>query len=480
MRNGPHILLVVSDQHNRKILGCNGDKVVRTPCLDRLAAAGVAFSQAYAPSPLCVPSRMAMLSSLMPDESGVQLNQHALPSHVPTVAHSLRAAGYRTVLCGRMHFVGPDQRHGYQERLVGDHTPTGVGCPEAPQGLYQGTTGQDGRDLAKSGAGWSSVQGFDGAVRDAAVARIRAQNPDEPLFLTVGFYGPHNPYVCTRERFDHYLAALPPAEPADLEAWLAQDHPAIRHWRETRRLSEASAVDMARARAAYYGACETVDALVGEVVDAADAALGAENLLIVYLSDHGDMAGERGMFWKSTFFEGSIGVPWILRWQGHLTPRRVDTPVSLLDVAPTLARIGGGPALPGARGQCLYDLLFAETPLPPRDLIATLADMRCGPSAMLRRGPWKLIAYHGQARPQLFNLAEDPGERLDRADDPACSGLVAELLQSLRESWDSARVQAVIDRARASQPLLRNPHPDPEDNREHWQVDVATVFLEED
>lgn len=487
MASRPHVILIVSDQHNRGVLGCAGDPYIRTPHLDRLAGAGTRFAAAYAASPLCVPSRMALLTGLSPAHCQVHQNQEALASHIPTLAHALGAAGYRSVLCGRMHFVGPDQRHGYQERWVGDHGPTDVAGREAELGLFDGTTGQHVDTLAKSGAGVSSIQLYDEAVTDAACARIDAHATphdgphvghhdgphDEakeppPLFLTVGFYGPHNPYVCDAERLAYYESILPAPDPA---TWLVnrpEAHPAALAWASSRGLEGLDPVTAKRAQAAYYGAVELIDERVGRIVARADERLGASNTIIIYLSDHGDMAGAQGLFWKSTFYEGSVGVPWIWRDVSSRAPsptrpatvesepvpkagRVVHEPVSLLDLAPTLCARTGAPPLPAPDGVHLDGLDLspalasaqivadsaggggdgggeggvatqappsrpAASPIPgERPILSTLLDTRTGPAAMIRQGRWKCVAYHGHDTPQLFDLESDPAEMHDRS-----------------------------------------------------------------
>lgn len=460
-------------------MGCAGDPHVRTPHLDRLAARGLRFTDAYAPAPLCVPSRMAMLTARYPRDTGVHLNSHALPSSIPTLAHALRAGGYRSVLCGRMHFLGPDQRHGYQERLVGDHTPTQPGHPERDAGPFNGSFGQDRGCLAMCGAGWSSVQAYDTRVRDAAVARIEAQaGCAEPLFLTVGFYGPHNPYVCTRERYAHHLATLPRITQAELDAWQAADHPAVRAWRESRNLHHLTPDQIHRARAAYYGACETFDDHVGAVVEAAERVLGAGNVLTVYVSDHGDMAGERGLFWKSTFFEGSIGVPWILHAPGRIPVGVCDMPVSLLDLAPTLTALGNGRPLPGAEGIDRMPPVLGTSPWPERDILAVHADMRCGASAMVRRGSWKLVVHDGYDTPQLFDLAADPGERIDRGGEASEAGRIESMRAALEGVWEPGRVRGLIAEAAAQAAFFRAVPLDPDEPSERCAIDPATLHLE--
>ena len=171
--NRPNLLYLHSDQHNPAVLGCAGDPLVQPPHLDGLAAQGVVFDQLYCSSPICVPSRMSMLTGRHPYENEVWTNTHILSAAVPTLAHALGAGGYRPVLIGRMHARGPDQLHGYAERLVGDHHPNYLGGRPNHHGLLKGATGQPRLSLERSGVGQSAYQVHDEEVTAAAVAHLR-------------------------------------------------------------------------------------------------------------------------------------------------------------------------------------------------------------------------------------------------------------------------------------------------------------------
>ena len=194
MSESPNLLYIHSDQHSPFVAGCYGDPLVRTPHLDALAAAGVLFENAYCPSPICVPSRMSMLSGRHPFENGVWTNSHVLSSAIPTHAHAMGAAGYRPLLVGRMHARGPDQLHGYAERLVGDHGPNHLGGDGgADRGDLQGCAGPARISLTNSGPGQSSYQVHDEDVTAAAVdylnrlgVKRRAGVDRAPFSISVG------------------------------------------------------------------------------------------------------------------------------------------------------------------------------------------------------------------------------------------------------------------------------------------------------
>jgi len=183
-----HVIFLLSDQHNAAIAGFAGDQYVRTPNLDKLAATGVVLDNCYCNSPLCVPSRASLLSGLLPSQNGVFNNMQALLSDRVTFVHSISAAGYESVLAGRMHFIGPDQRHGFEKRLVGDVTRNYPGKSNPIYGNLKGTPDQSKVAIDLSGAGYSSVLQFDEDVANAAIEHIRNRKDPRPLFMTVGLW----------------------------------------------------------------------------------------------------------------------------------------------------------------------------------------------------------------------------------------------------------------------------------------------------
>jgi choline-sulfatase len=444
----PNIVLIVSDQHRADWLGCAGHPAVRTPHLDGLARDGVRFTQVSCNAPLCVPSRMSMLAGRQPCRTGVYGNDASLPSDMPTFAHALGLAGYETVLCGRMHFVGIDQRHGYQQRLVGDITPSYPGGPRTAYGHWEGTQAQGPIAIERVGPGDSPVLRYDEAVTrggEAFLAARASQPAQRPLFLTVGFYGPHPPFVCPPEYFDAALAALRDAPPLPRD--LAPRHPWLDDWFVRLRVADFTDEQILIARANYAGMVNRLDELVGRVVAAARSLPG--DTQVVYLSDHGEMAGDRGMFWKQSYFEGALRVPLLwtaLAGGGIAHGRQVDVPVSLVDLAPTLARQAGAPPLPATDGADLSPLLRDELPggaLAPWVERPVFAEgVTAGePVRVVRQGRYKLIYYHGYPAPQLFDLAADPDEQHDLGQAAASAPRRERLLQLALADWQPATIK---------------------------------------
>jgi choline-sulfatase len=448
----PNILIILSDQHNPRIAGCYGDPLARTPNIDRLASAGAVFDSAYCGSPLCVPSRATMLTGRSCSELGVWTNKCVLPSSVPTFAHSLGAAGYDTALIGRMHFSGADTSHGFARRLVGDVSPAwGWGPWAVLDGLPVGTNGQEYISTAVSGAGRTGYQVYDSDVTAAAVDWLADRGTGQstrPFCAVVGLVLPHNPYVAPERWYDYYLPRVsPPAVPAGFAETV---HPAVRAWMESRQVGEITAEQSRSALAAYYGLVSVVDEQVGEIMAALESSGMRDETVVVYTSDHGDMAGELGLWWKSSCYDGAARVPLVAAGPGVVT-RRVADPVSLLDLAPTLVDLAGADPLPATSGRVVTPLL-AGAPLSPEATPEIYLENvpEWAPSArMVRRGRHKLVRHHGYERPQLFDLETDPHELVDLAGDAAHAGVIDELDAMARSGWDPDEIHRSVARHRA-------------------------------
>ena len=482
----PNLLLIYSDQHCAAVTGCYGDPVVQTPNLDRLAKRGVVFESAYCPSPLCVPSRMSFLTGRRPYEIEVWTNDHVLDSGIPTFAHAMGAGGYRPVLIGRLHAIGPDQLHGYAERLVGDHGPNHIGGRPVDHGMLDGTAGPYRVSLRKSGRGQSAYQVHDEYVTAATLSylrelgiRKRAGLSPEPFCLTVGLMLPHQPFVARGEDYELYRGQVP--LPRCPEPFSDRLHPYFRWWRTVSGIEDVTDEETLRARTAYWALVARMDAMIGEILDALRENGLEENTLVVYSSDHGEQLGEHGLWWKQTFYEASVRVPVILSWPGVLSEggrsRRV---INSLDLNATMLDALGAPALPNSRGRSLLPLLLsADAPWDDTTFSEYCTDEGCF-HRMIRSGDWKLNYYHGQ-EPQLFNLAEDPDELLDRAQDPACRQVRERLTHAVLEGWDPEAISRKMRMKLADIKILeawaRNTQPE---DQYHWALLPEMDYLDPD
>ena len=463
-------------------MGCAGDDVVRTPHMDRLAQAGVRFDSCYCPAPLCVPSRMSFMSGLYPSRSRVWSNSCILGSGIPTFAHGLGTAGYETVLAGRMHFVGPDQRHGFEHRLVGELTAVYPGAPlkALPRELWV-ATGQSRAAVTTAGPGRTGYQAYDEAVAEACEHFLQSHRaPERPFCLVAGFVLPHCPFVCRKEDWDYYINRV--TLPHIPEGHFDRLHPAVQLWRSNRGVEDLCEDEILRARAGYYGLVTHLDRQIGRITEALNASGLADNTIVIYTSDHGEMAGEHGMWWKSSFYEGSAGIPLIVSRPGQ---EGVAAPsgrvVNLVDVGPTVLDMAGADSPEGIDGRSFAALLDGRG----NDwLDETFSEH--GPSMgvpacrMIRRGPWKLTHYEGY-RPQLFNLEDDPGEWHDLGEDPAHQEIREQLHTRVLDGWSGRRVTKALERRAREWDLqaswFARVQPD---CREQWAAPPgANVFPEE-
>lgn len=440
----PNILVLLSDQHSKRFLGCYGNEIVRTPHLDRLAHEGMRLESVYCPAPLCVPSRMSFLTGRTPSANRVWHNSCILGSGIPTWAHVLSAAGYETSLVGRMHFQGPDQRHGFENRPIGEYQAGHPGSrlkTKDPKGriYYHGGSGQSRSAVERAGRGRTTYQSFDERITVAACEylRQRAGPRERPFAAVVGLVLPHCPFIAPKELYDYYARRV---DIPDVEA----DQPeTIRRFRSRRKiLTPPLPPERVRiARAAYYGMCEHLDGLIGNVLDCLDETGLAENTLVVYTTDHGEMAGEHGCWWKSNYYESSVGVPLVARLPGRIPAGSVSGAVSgLVDLGPTFAQVAGT-TMPDASGRSLWPTLQGRHPASwTNETTSEFCDSRDGylPSRMIRSDEWKLWYYHDKENlpPSLFNLREDPNELNDLGEDPKYADVRNELLEKLRADWD--------------------------------------------
>ncbi len=443
----PNILIIMTDQHSKHFLGCAGNDLVRTPNLDRLAFQGTRFTNAYCGAPVCVPSRMSFMTSRTPSRNRVWGNNHILSSGIPTWAHALGASGYETALIGRMHFVGSDQRHGFERRPIGEYSATHPGAPK--QGGSQwtkcpgSTSGQSRVSVEIAGKGTTSYQWFDEQVTATACDYLVAHGggSDRPFAAVVGYVLPHCPFVAPADLFDYYYdrVSIPDVE--------TDQPPTVQRFRSHRNILDPPLPEerIRIALAAYYALCEYSDQLIGQVLNAVNENGLADNTLVIYASDHGEMAGAHGCWWKSCYYEGSAGVPLIMRQPGVIPENGTsDAICNLMDLGPTVIDVAGAEPLPNIDGRSMKPLLDGrQNDDWVHETFSELVDFQGGggdplPSRMIRSGKWKYWEYSDPENlpPALFDLSADPDEINDLGQDHAYTGLRTELSTRLREHWD--------------------------------------------
>ncbi|MDD3429667.1 MAG: sulfatase-like hydrolase/transferase [Oscillospiraceae bacterium] len=413
----PDILLFMSDQHAPQYMG-GGLMPVDTPNLDLLRKEGTTFTQAYTACPLCVPARMAMLSGMQASKTGIFTNMDALPNTLPTFLHHLVEAGYETVLVGRMHFVGADQRHGFTKRIAPDFTNSGWTRPpwiEEDFGVHTQTMGYKWCTHVVGG-GESPVLSYDEMVVRTAEEYLNKPH-EKPQFILVGTYGPHFPYVAPPQLFEKYLKT------AVLPQTFHKKEDFINPVLESLQEPDANPEVALACQAAYKGLIEHTDALVGRVFNAFcnfTKQRGTQKLF-GYLSDHGDTVGEHGIYGKKTFFEKSVKIPLIFAGDGVEKGCSWDYPVTILDVGPTVCQWGNATIPFRADGQSLADILHGKKGNEKRIVLSEGADKNHQGewvySCMLRTEQYKFISYNGYERyDMLFDVDEDPLEQENLTD----------------------------------------------------------------
>lgn len=444
-----NLLIIMSDQHNRRLAGCYGHDIVKTPHLDRLAAEGARFDAAYTPCPVCVPARAAFATgkyvhqirhwdNAMPFD-GTQASWHSL----------LRERGHRTVSIGKLHFRSDSDDNGFSEEQIGMHVIEGKGDllglvrdEDMPKraGAYK---------MAKmAGPGESMYTTYDREISARAQVWLREEahkHIDKPWVLFVSFVCPHFPLTAPPEYFYSYYDQDLPA-PKLYELRDKPVHPYLEDYRRSFAYDEFfETPDMVkRAQAGYMGLCSFLDDNIGNVLSALDAAGLTDETRIVYTSDHGDNLGTRGLWGKSTMYEESVGVPLIMKGPDIPTGTAVETPTNLLDLYPFI--MGSvGEADPETvtsdhPGTDVMHLISGEDK--ERAIFSEYHGMGSKQAAyMIRKGAYKLVAY-ADYPPQLFDLSEDREELNDLAGDANAQPVLEELMGELNTICDPVKTDA--------------------------------------
>jgi choline-sulfatase len=443
----PNILIVMADQMAPAFLPIYGHALARAPNMQALARDGVVFDSAYCASPLCAPSRASFMSGLLPSRSRVYDNAAEFAADIPTFAHALRLRGYRTILSGKMHFCGPDQLHGFEQRLTTDIYPADFNWtpdwdrPEHRPSWYHnmGSVRDAGLCVRSNQLDFDDETAF---MAERAIFDLARSRDQRPFLLVASFSHPHDPFAVPQRYWDLYRD-----EDIDMPA------PAIALDTHSRRLRNVCAMDaepvtedeVRAARRAYYGAIAYIDDQLGRLMAAMRSAALAEDTIVILTSDHGEMLGERGLWYKMSFFEGASRVPLVIANPGRFAPRRVATNVSLVDLMPTLVELAGGdiqsPGIgvdgrslaPHLRGAGGHDEAIGEY----------LAEGAIAPIVMIRRGAYKFV-HSPVDHDQLFDLKRNPCEHDNLADNPSCAALIADFRAEVGKRWDLAQLDASV------------------------------------
>jgi choline-sulfatase len=455
----PNILFVMADQLIPLLTEAYGHPVVQTPYIEQMAQEGITFDAAYTPDPLCGPARAAFTTGQYASRIGVYDNATPFKSDILTIPHYLGATGYDCVASGKLHYVGPDQLHGFNRRLTTDIYPEDYSWlqnrdpDKANDPQYQG-----GHALQYTGDSihigeWRSNLSYDEETQFRSLEYIRAKgldkrrNPDyQPFFLFTSFHHPHDPFWSPQEFWDIYENApidLPEENTAAysvLDRWLNQ-------WHQVDKFDVQDPESLRKVRRAYYGLVTYIDQKLGELLNALEQHDLEEDTIVVFSSDHGDMLGEKGMVQKRTFYEWSARVPLIIRFpDGHQRGTRVAEPVSLLDLLPTFLDFASLEAPLMGDGKSLIPLIEGTETEPRIVFSESHAEGVYGTCFMLRTLQYKYvhIFYREGEDAQLFDMQSDPDEKVNLIDRTEYHDLVAELKARLLREFDPQAIERDI------------------------------------
>jgi len=430
----PNVLFLMSDQHRADVTGYEGDSVVRTPVLDRLAETGVVFRNAYTPAPVCVPARQCMMAGQLPKTCDCQTFWDDLPAGHMTFSRRFSQYAYHTVCSGKLHHHGQDQMQGWTKRVAPDAdvaAPYIEGLIEEECRKYRPAAGtgkwSNQRELEEARAVEGPYQVFDQRAVQAGLDYLDRHFDDavylrpqshRPLLFKLSLLQPHYPFFTDPERFEYYLDRVP--------VYLEEtcDHPVLSLSQQGKPVN-APEQTIRRATAAYYGMIDQVDCYFGQTLDHLEA-LGEDldEWIIVYTSDHGEMLGQHGIWEKTRFYEASVRVPLIVRWPAGIPGggRVVDENVNLCDLFATLCDMAGLETPAGLDSRSLVPLMRGGHSGWNDESVSQMGRNHL----MIKRGSLK-YQYYGEDVPEvLFDLEADPGETVNLADDPQSSGVMAE------------------------------------------------------
>jgi choline-sulfatase len=455
----PNILYIMADQLAAPMLKIHDpNSPIKTPNIDRLAEDGVVFDNAYCNSPLCAPSRFCMVTGQLPYKIGAYDNASHLNADIPTYAHYLRREGYETTLAGKMHFVGPDQLHGFEHRLTSDIYPGDFGWqvnwddPERRLEWYHNMS-----SVLQAGPCVRSNQlDYDEEVMYKSTQYlydyVRQGGEKRPFCLTVSLTHPHDPYAIHDEFWDMYEDVEIPLPKVNIPQEEQDAHSkrllkCTDHWS-----NEMPEEAIKRARRAYFGACSYVDSNIGKLRKVLKDCKLDKNTIVIFSGDHGDMLGERSMWYKMSWFENSARVPLIVNYPPRFSPHRVPGVVSTMDLLPTLVELVGGrkqDILP-IDGKSLYPALLGGS-VDDEVFGEYMGEGTISPVVMIRRGQWKYIASLVD-QPQLYNLANDPAELHNLAQVSEHSIIATKFANEAARKWD---LQSIHDKVLSSQRMRR-------------------------
>jgi len=456
----PNILVIMSDEHNAGVTGCYDSPIVRTPNLDRLAERGIALDACYCNSPLCVPSRMTFTAGKYISRTGAWANSCWLPSdEYPSIARVMTAAGYDSLLCGKMHY-DRTRRYGFTEigGMMNGGFKTGKGGRRKPDDLPENPTKISARFKQFYAADDSSILTHDRNVTAGVTDFLgKRKRSEKPFFLFAGYLAPHFPLIVPQSYWDAYQGKVPMPEipPGHLDSLPLN----YQHLRAGFKLIGVPDEITRKGRELYYGLTQWFDDQVGIVLKTLGASDVADNTVVVYTSDHGENVGEHGLWWKNCMYQHAARVPclvsWPERWSGG---ERRSQACSMVDLVQTIAELGGAETPGDWNGDSMCSWMDDRNAT-WKDLAVSeyYAHNIASGYAMLRSDDYKYV-YHSRMdeshapERELYDLKADPGEFHNLARDPGQGQRIetmhAALVRELGEAPDETELRCRADYAK--------------------------------
>ncbi|HCJ77118.1 MAG TPA: sulfatase [Roseburia sp.] len=435
--NQKNTLIIFSDQHNARVTGCYGNKIVKTPNIDRLARRGTLFENAYTSNPICVPARASFATGEYSSTHGYWDNCHAFAGEIPSWGSRLKEAGVTVTTIGKLHYKDASEKTFPGQRIPMNVT-NGLGDPLTAIRTLKGIKSNVSINQIKiAGEGEADYVKYDRCIADAAAEYLRteAQKEKNPWCLYVGFTTPHNPYLVPEEYIKQYE---PYSQFAVAKEWHDDTnlHPVMREFRNKKRLNEGLVTDfeIQKTIAAYYGMVSFLDDMIGRVLNTLDEAGLTDDTRVIYLDDHGDCAGSHGLFFKSNMFEESVRIPFIMAGPDIPQGKRIKEPISIVDVYPTLLDFYGLPETEREKnlpGISLRQVIQEKTKK-ERCIYSEYFSVGYEHSVfMLRMKNYKLVYFAGNSQCQLFDLEKDPKEQNDLGNRKEFADIVEQLKRKL-------------------------------------------------
>ena len=438
-----NLLIIQSDEHNRTKIGCYGDSVAITPNIDALAKNGTLFENAYCNNPICVPSRASMLVGAYAHRYSFWDNGHPYEGTPKGFGHVLTEQGHRITTIGKLHYRGTDCDLGLPDQRMPLHVRDGVGDLLGSARVPGFGKNKKRKTFVGAKTGESDYTRYDDAITREAISFLENETGDteRPWVLYLGYVCPHFPFTVPEKYYDMYDGiALP--DPINYAEGERPMHPVLEYVRNYLHMTDVPIEQVRNTIRHYYAMATFLDDQIGQVV-AKLRELGLdENTRIIYTSDHGDMIGDHALFYKGLMYEGSVGVPLIMSGPEAEAGKRVKTPVSLVDLYPTILdclqiKDTIGHAIDG---RSLFEFIEKEE----YDRVV-FADYHAGgpptDEYMIRKASHKLVYYPGYES-QLFDLDKDPNESRDVYEDPAYADIREDLLGELYKICDPNKLFA--------------------------------------